>query len=86
MNRGIFTWFYNHGCEYLLADTPDIIMEILRTTSVNRKKGIHITKEIKNTGLLWSKELLYTPEDGGEDDPEAGRKMGISKIYSIPLL
>jgi len=66
MNRGVFTYFYNHGCEYLLADQPDIITEILSTSRVQRRKGIHMTKEIKNTGILWAKELLYTPSEDEE--------------------
>lgn len=77
-NKGIYTYFYNHNCDYLLADQPDIISEILHSSRVSRKKGIHMPVQIKNTGLLWLKELLYKPDEEN--------KCEIDRVLSVPLL
>jgi len=81
MNKGVYTYMYNRGVDHLLADQPDSIIGTIVTNSrVNRKKGVHMTKEIKSTGLIYAKELLYTPF---EEDPD---KKTLDYVYSTPLL
>ena len=77
-NTGIFTYFNNKHCSYLLADQPDIIRDITNNSRVNRGKGCHMTKEIKAWGIDRIKEWLE--EDRGNDT------LGLNTILSEPLL
>lgn len=76
-NPGIFAYFNNKNCSYLLADQPDIIKDITQNTKVNRGKGCHMTKEIKLWGEGKIKEWL---------EEDIGGKMRLTTIYSEPLL
>lgn len=77
-NTGIFTYFNNKHCNYLLADQPDIIRDITNSSKVNRGKGCHMTKEIKAWGIDKIKEWLE--EDLGNDT------LRLNTIMSEPLL
>ena len=77
--KGIFQHFVKQNAEYLLADQPDIINDILqKNTSVQRKKGVHMTIQIKDWGEIKIKE--YLKEDRGDG------KLGLHTILSEPLL
>ena len=43
-NKGIFAYFVNKHCDYLLADQPDIINDVVGNSKVQRKKGCHMNK------------------------------------------
>lgn len=76
--KGIFPYFTSKHCDYLLADQPDIISDIVGKTSVQRKKGCHMTQQIKDWGEGMIKEWLceeYSPEH-----------KNLEKILSEPLL
>lgn len=78
-NKGLFTYFTNRHCDYMLADQPDILSDIINIkSSVNRRKGCHMTKEIK----LWGEGLIkeYLTE---EISPGVLR---LTTIFSEPLL
>ncbi len=45
--KGLFPYFTHKHSEYLLADQPDIIKDIVKLSNVSRGKGIHMSKEIK---------------------------------------
>jgi len=45
--KGLATYFKQRHCDYLLADQPDIISDIINDSHVARGKGIHMTKEIR---------------------------------------
>jgi hypothetical protein len=45
--KGMFPYFASKHSEYLLADQPDIIRDIVKLSAVERRKGIHMSKEIK---------------------------------------
>lgn len=77
-NTGIFTYFNNKHCDYLLADQPDIIKDIVKDSRVNRRKGCHMNKEIKLWGEGKIKEWL-------EEETEPGH-MRLESILSEPLL
>nr|UWI38659.1 MAG: Hom-end-associated Hint [Bacteriophage sp.] len=77
-NPGIFAYFNNKHCDYLLADQPDIIKDITNNSKVNRSKGCHMTKEIKLWGEGKIKEWL-------EEDIGNG-KLRLNTILSEPLL
>lgn len=77
-NTGIFTYFNNKHCDYLLADQPDIIKDIVKDSRVNRRKGCHMNKEIKLWGEGKIKEWL-------EEETEPGH-MRLETILSEPLL
>jgi hypothetical protein len=76
--KGLFTYFANKHSEYLLADTPGKIKDIVKDTSVVRGKGVHMPKEIKR----WMEGLI---KDWLNDEYEVGKK-NLNKIYSEALL
>ncbi len=76
--KGIFPYFTSKHSDYLLADQPDIISDIIGKSSVNRKKGIHMTTQIIDYSEGLVKEWL-----NGEYAP--GHK-NLERIMSEPLL
>lgn len=76
--KGLFTYFEKHHCEYMLADQPGTIKDVIKDSKVNRGKGIHMNKEIK----IWGEGLIkqYLNEEFAP-----GQK-NLLKIYSEPLL
>ena len=77
--KGLYVYFSHKNEEYLLADQPDVINDILQhKTIVNRKKGIHMNKEIK----LWGERLI---KDWLNEEYAPGQK-NLNKIFSEPLL
>ncbi len=77
-NKGIFVYFTNKHCDYLLADQPDIINDIVSNSKVNRKKGCHMNKQIKQWGWGLIKDWL--------NDINADGKKNVYNIMSEPLL
>lgn len=77
-NKGIFVYFTNKHCDYLLADQPDIISDIVSNSKVNRKKGCHMNKQIKQWGWGLIKDWL--------NDVNANGKKNLYSILSEPLL
>jgi hypothetical protein len=76
--KGLFAYFSHKHSEYLLADQPDIIKDIIKDSRVQRGKGIHMNKAIKDWGELLIRDWLneeYVP----------GKK-NLTKIFSEPLL
>jgi hypothetical protein len=59
-NKGIYAYFTSKHCDYLLADSPDILtdMSIVKDSKVNRKKGCHMNRQIKSWGEGLIKEWL----------------------------
>jgi hypothetical protein len=76
--KGLFTYFANKHAEYLLADTPSKIKDIVKDSTVIRGKGVHMPKEIKR----WMEGLI---KDWLNEEYEVGRK-NLQKIYSEALL
>ena len=77
-NKGIFVYFTNKHCDYLLADQPDIINDIVSNSKVNRKKGCHMNKQIKQWGWGLIKDWL--------NDLDSTGKKNLYNILSEPLL
>ena len=77
-NKGIFSYFTAKHCDYLLADSPTIINDVVSDSKVNRKKGCHMSKPIK----LWAEGLI---KDWLNEEREDGTK-NLYKILSEPLL
>ena len=77
--KGIYPYFTNKHCDYLLADQPDkVISEIFKDSKVQRRKGCHMSKSIRQYGEGLIKEWL-------EDEYEPGHP-NLERIYSEPLL
>lgn len=76
--KGIFPYFTQRHCDYLLADQPDIINDIIGSSKVQRRKGIHMTKQIRDYGEGLIKEWL--------NEEYAPGKKNLTKILSEPLL
>lgn len=77
-NKGIFAYFTNKHSDYLLADQPDIINNIVSNSKVNRRKGCHMNKQIKQWGWGLIKDWL--------NDINANGKKNLYNILSEPLL
>ena len=77
-NKGLFVYFTNKHCDYLLADQPDIINDIVGNSKVQRKKGCHMNKQIKAWGEGLIKDWL--------NDINANGKKNLYNILSEPLL
>lgn len=77
--KGIYPYFTNKHCDYLLADQPDkVISEVFKDSKVQRRKGCHMTKQIRRYGEGLIKEWL-------EEEYEPGHP-NLERIYSEPLL
>ena len=77
--KGIYPYFTNKHCDYLLADQPDkIITEVFKDSKVQRRKGCHMTKQIRAYGEGLILEWLL-------DEYEEGHP-NVERIYSEPLI
>lgn len=77
--KGIYPYFTNKHCDYLLADQPDkVISELFKDSKVQRRKGCHMTKQIRAYGEGLILEWLL-------DEYEPGHP-NIERIYSEPLI
>lgn len=77
--KGIYPYFTNKHCDYLLADQPDkIITEIFKDSKVQRRKGCHMTKAIRAYGEGLILEWLMEEYEPGH--------LNIERIYSEPLI
>jgi len=76
--KGLFTYFEHKHAEWMLADQPGTIKDVLKNTKVQRGKGIHMNKEIK----MWGEALI---KDYLVEEFAPGQK-NLLKIYSEPLL
>lgn len=77
-NKGIYAYFANRHCDYLLADSPEIINDVVANSKVNRKKGCHMNKSIKDWGWGLIKDWLNELDVTG--------KKNLYRIMSEPLL
>lgn len=77
--KGIYPYFTNKHCDYLLADQPDkIITEVFKDSRVQRRKGCHMTKQIRAYGEGLILEWLLEEYEPGHPNVE--------RVYSEPLL
>lgn len=76
--KGLFPYFTAKHCDYLLADQPDIINDIVGNSKVQRKKGCHMNKQIKQWGEGLIKDWL--------NEEQAPGKKNLHNILSEPLL
>ena len=77
--KGIYPYFTNKHCDYLLADQPDkIISEVFKDSKVQRRKGCHMTKAIRAYGEGLILEWLLEEYEPGHPNVE--------RVYSEPLI
>lgn len=77
--KGIYPYFTNKHCDYLLADQPDkVITEIIKNSNVSRRKGCHMTKQIRAYGEGLILEWMMEEYESGH--------LNIERIYSEPLI
>lgn len=77
--KGIYPYFTNKHCDYLLADQPDkIITEVFKDSKVQRRKGCHMTKQIRAYGEGLILEWLLEEYEPGHPNVE--------RIYSEALI
>lgn len=77
--KGIYPYFTNKHCDYLLADQPDkVIGEIFHDSKVQRRKGCHMSKQIRQYAEGLIKEWLLEEFSPGHPNLE--------RIHSEPLI
>jgi len=76
--KGLFDYFRRKHCEFLLADQPGLIKDIVKDSKVERAKGIHMNQQIKMFGEGGIRDYLTEEFAPGQ--------MNLLKIYSEPLL
>lgn len=77
--KGLFFYFEKNHCTHLLADQPgDLLRDVVKDSSVDRKKGIHMNTAIKDWGEGAIRDWLV-------EEYEPGKK-NLNKIYSEALL
>ena len=77
--KGTYPYFTNKHCDYMLADQPDkVISEIFKDSKVQRRKGCHMTKQIRSYAEGLIKEWLLEEYEPGHPNLE--------RIYSEPLI
>ena len=76
--KGLFDYMFRMKCEYLLADQPGIIKDIIKDSTVQRGKGIHMAEPIK----MWGEGAI---RDWLVEEYAPGKK-NLTKIFSEPLL
>jgi hypothetical protein len=76
--KGLFDYFRRKHCEYMLADQPGLIKDVVKDSKVERGKGIHMNEQIKQWGEGEIKKWLIEEFSPGQ--------MNLLKIYSEPLL
>lgn len=77
--KGIYPYFTNKHCDYLLADQPDkVISELFKNSTVQRRKGCHMTKQIRAYGEGLILEWMMEEYESGHPN--------IERIFSEPLI
>ncbi len=77
--KGIYPYFTNKHCDYLLADQPDkVINELFKNSTVQRRKGCHMTKQIRAYGEGLILEWMMEEYEPGHPN--------IERIFSEPLI
>lgn len=77
--KGIYPYFTNKHCDYLLADQPDkVISELFKDSKVQRRKGCHMTKSIRAYGEGLILEWMMEEYEPGH--------LNLERIYSEPLI
>ena len=77
--KSIYPYFTNKHCDYLLADQPDkVISELFKNSTVQRRKGCHMTKQIRAYGEGLILEWMMEEYEPGHPN--------IERIFSEPLI
>lgn len=83
--KGLFSYFENNNCTYLLADTPKILkdQEVIRTvySSGNNSKGTNATVQVNKTAREWLKTWMLEPAYNKEEGVK-----NANLIPSIPMV
>jgi hypothetical protein len=77
--RGMFDYFEYKVQLYMLADEPELLKDVIQDSRVTRKKGCHMTPQIKHWGEELIKMWLLEPYN-------AEGTLNVHKIRSITLL
>jgi hypothetical protein len=76
--KGLHQYFVQKHCTHLLAEQPEMIKDIIKSSKVDRGKGIHMTNSIKEYAELLLRDMLSEEYQPG--------KTNYKKIYSRGLL
>ncbi len=77
--KGMYQYLEYKNQTHLLLDQPEIIKDVVQNSRVNRGKGMHMSKPLKDYGEELIKMWLL--EDYGTEG-----LLNLHKIRSIPLL
>ena len=80
--KGLFTYFDNKHCTYLLADSPKIVKDIIKDSRVSRGKGTHANVQLKLYAIEAWKHYLLSPAV----DSETTEDLNLHRLRSIPFI
>lgn len=84
--KGTFSYFSQHNCTYLLADTPEYLKDKQLIKSIgygNSSKGITATNAIKAYGYRLIRDWLIKPITKVEKEGEQEHEVTIANLYRI---
>lgn len=77
--KGLFSYFSNENCTYILCDTPQYLRDIeaigTETLRGNKSKGTRTTKEIIRVGKTLQREWMLTQQEYVEYDESTGEEI-----------
>lgn len=85
--KGIYSYFSQHNCTYMLADTPDYLRERQLISSIgngNKSKGVRATVPIIKYGFKIIRDWLLKPVVRIETDAEGNEiEVTVPNLYNI---
>lgn len=80
--KGIYDYFDKKQCTYMLQEQPEVIKDVLQTSRVQRKYGMHMNAPLKRYGEELIKTWLLEPYD----DVRGSERLNLHEIRCLPLL
>ena len=85
--KGIYSYFSQHNCTYMLADTPEYLRERQLISSIgigNKAKGVRATVPIIKYSFKLIRDWLLKPVTRIEKDPEGNEyEVTVPNLYNI---
>jgi len=80
--KGIYDYFEAKNSVHLLQEQPEIIKDVIQSSKVQRKYGMHMTTALKRYG----EELIKTWLLESYNDEEDSEKLNVHELRCLPLL
>ncbi len=87
--KGLFGYFSNKNCLYLLCDTPQYLRDneiVTGNLRGNKAKGTRTTEEVSKLGKTLQREWMLSHSTIVDEEGEEVKYMNYEKIRSIPYI